>query len=412
MGCTDFSDPASEVTESFNYSQQGQNQKAFSGDYLTDSIWITVYNHITGSFSSDMEVQFEIVAGDGSVDQATGNTDHQGRVGTRWKMGDAENDQILKAFVYKHSGEFRGEVTFKATGFNRSGWSTIKSQPDISISDMAADSAGDITLAIVNSTLYKQGERFFEWNPAWDIPIGVPRRIVQGYDRKFYIGTWDGRLYKNNDLGSSWTECTKPWPDHPYSYFLRVTSDNYIWATAIGRGLRCSRDGGQTWSTDTIGLQAGEILGDIFRLSDGTLFFHSENCNLSKSIDDGYTWTKIDAPEYSIKLYVTSKDELILINQDQGISIYKSDDKGLSFTLKKSVSPSFGTLMDHTVHRWGKDFYLLIPGYGILHTVDFEHFDTFWMNLDVDDMFMDAHGNFLVTEWYMQKAHYYSNLLR
>ena len=409
--CRDFPDPFSEVVESYSFSQEGLNQKAFAGEYLTDSIFVTVYDHVNQSYPPGMEVRFEIVTGDGTTDQVTGLTDSRGRVGTRWKLGSSGNEQILEALIYTSSGEFRSTIPFKATGFIRNDWNTITCQPDISIRDMAADSVSGITLAIVNSTLYKQGERFFDWNPAPDIPISMPRRIVEGKDKRLYIGTWDGRLFKSDNNWANWTECTKPWPDHSYYYQLQVTSDNYLWATAygFGKGLRCSRDGGQTWSTDTIGLQAGEMLWDIFRLSDGTLFFHSENTNLSKSVDDGHTWTKIEAPKYPLKFYVTDQDELILINQINGISIYKSDDKGETFTLKKSIHPSYGTSMDHTVHRWGNDFYLLIPGYGILHTIDFEHYDTFWMNLDAFDMLMDAHGNFLVTELYIQRVHYYNN---
>jgi hypothetical protein len=406
--CADFSDPTIEIAKSYTFMQEGENQKAFAGDYLTDSITVVVYDNVTRSYLPGMDVHFEIISGDGEVDHEMGFTDIRGRFGTRWKLGGAVNEQIVKALIYTPSGEFRTEIPFYGTGIIRNSWNTIKNYPDIYISDMVADSLSGITLALANSTFYRQGEKFFEWNQATDISINSPRRIIQGRDRKLYVGTWDGKLYKSNNQGEGWTECTKPWPDHSYYYHLQVTSNNYLWATAIGRGLRCSRDGGQTWSTDTIGLPAAELLGDIFRLSDGTLFFLSLNCNLSKSVDDGHSWTKVNTPQYSLKLHVTNQDELILINQDYGISIYKSANKGLSFSIMQSVMPGFHTFMDHTVHRWGNDFYLLIPGYGILHTTDFEHFNPFWINQNVDDMLMDAYGNLLVTEMNNQKVYYYN----
>ena len=127
------------------------------------------------------------------------------------------------------------------------------------------------------------------------------------------------------------------------------------------------------------------------------------------SDDDGHTWTKVNAPSYSLKLYVTDDDELILINQDNGLSIYKSTDKGGHFVLKRNVHPLLSTLMDHTVHRQGSDYYLLIPGYGILRTTDFEKYDTFWGNVDAIDMLMDANGNFLVRDLNMQQVHYLFN---
>jgi hypothetical protein len=65
--------------------------------------------------------------------------------------------------------------------------------------------------------------------------------------------------------------------------------------------------------------------------------------------------------------------------------------------------------MDHTVHRKDNDYYLLIPGYGILRTTRFEQFTTFWLNNEANDMMMDAGGNFLVRNWNFQQVYYLDN---
>jgi photosystem II stability/assembly factor-like uncharacterized protein len=408
LACTEFPDPTDTVVEKYTYTGSGLGQKAFAGEYLTDSIVVNIRDDIAQRCPAGMEVHFEVTAGGGEVDKAIVTTNSQGNASTRWKLGNSGNEQLLKAMIFTADGAYRSVVPIQATAFLNNAWNTVSCTPDIWLTDMAADSINGFTFAIANSVLYKQGERFFDWLPVDDFPVNLPRRIVIGKDRTWYIGTWEGTLYKSLNQGITWIACAKPWPDHPYYFHLQVTSDNYIWTTALGRGLRCSRDGGLTWSTDTIGLPAAEMLGDIFRLSDGTLFFHSLNCHLSKSEDDGHTWTRVNSPQYSLKLYVNNKDELILINQYSVMSIYKSIDKGESFILKKTLGSSFSTLMDHTVHQRGKDYYLLIPGYGILHTKDFDKYDTFWMNEKVNDMFMDAHGNLLVKELYMQEVHYWS----
>jgi photosystem II stability/assembly factor-like uncharacterized protein len=138
-------------------------------------------------------------------------------------------------------------------------------------------------------------------------------------------------------------------------------------------------------------------MSDIYRLSDGTLFMLTSNSNLYKSLNDGNSWTRMDVPLFSLKLYVTAKDEIILINQDAGRSLYKSTDKGEHFILKKSVNPAYGASMNHTFYKRGQDYYILIPGYGILHTLDFESYDVYWYSSDCNDLFMDDRGNFFVS---------------
>jgi hypothetical protein len=272
---------------------------------------------------------------------------------------------------------------------------------------MAADTVSGTTLAVSNGAIYKQGARYYEWEQLGTVTFSQPRRILFGNDRNFYSGTWDGRLFKSANLGQSWTECAKPWADHNYFYYMGITSDNYLWATANGRGLRCSRDGGQNWTTDTTGIQAAEMLNDIFRTSDGDFYFFSLNCHLYRSTDDGHTWQQIQVPGYPLKSYVNDADELFLFTQESGLSIRKSTDKGETFTVIKSVSPAFIGMMDHTVVHRGSVYYLLIPGYGILQTHDFTTFTTFWLHTSARDMLVDATGNFLVTELQSGTVNYY-----
>ncbi|RPI48073.1 MAG: hypothetical protein EHM56_14230 [Chloroflexi bacterium] len=126
-------------------------------------------------------------------------------------------------------------------------------------------------------------------------------------------------------------------------------------------------------------------------------------------MDDGHTWTKLDAPQFSLKLYVTDDDDLIMINQDHGYSLYKSTDKGAHFELKASFHAAFGASMFHTVHKWRGWYYILIPGHGIQKTTDFEKFTTFWRNENALDMFIDANGNIVVLLYNFNGIYYYDN---
>ena len=408
LGCSDFPDPANNSLESYYFANSGQNQKAFTGEYLRDSLMVTIIDNNGNLPVPGFQVHFEVADGNGEVDQQVVTTDAQGNAFTYWRLGESGNDQALNAQLFNGSGKYLATIPFKASAFHTSDWNTTALQPDINFTDLAADTLGGVTFAVAINLLYRQGERYFDWDLTTMSVINnyAPRRIILHNDRTFYVGTWYGQLFRSTDQGASWQECSKPWPDHSYYFHMNITKDNYIWVTAAGKPLRCSRDGGVTWTTDSTGLPAAELLGDIFRLSDGTYFFHSLNCNLSKSTDDGHTWNRVNAPEYSVKLYVTENDELILFNQEGGISIFKSTDKGEHFTKKHTVAPLFGTLMDHTIHKRGKDYYIMIPGYGILHTRDFETYTTYWRNTEVNDMFMDDEGVIIAREWLWKQVHY------
>ncbi len=404
--CTDFPDPENTPVESYSFSNNGLDRKGFANDYISDSLLINVRDNYQGLYLPGFQVLFEVTEGGGEVDNTEIYTDAQGNAYTRWKLGTSGTEQLVEAQIFNPSGKYLATVPFRAIGFLPGAWNTVTLQPDLSFSDMAADSLNEVTFAIGGSGLYIQGERYFDWYYSTSYNLNSPRRIILGTDQKFYVSTWYGQLFKSPDHGATWQECTKPWPDHSYYFFMTLTKDNYIWATASGRPLRCSRDGGKTWTDASEGLPAEELLGDIYRLTDGTLFFLSLNCNLSKSVDDGNTWTSVIVTGYPLKLYVTENDELILFTQQAGISILKSTDKGEHFIKKYSVWPAFGTLMDHTVYKRGNTYYILIPGYGILQTTDFEKFDTIFNNDAVNDMFMDDEGVIIARELYGQQVHY------
>jgi hypothetical protein len=396
--CRYFPDPVVTTTESFTLQSNVFNQKGFAGNYLPDSIIITLTNNLYNSPLDRYTVAFRITQGGGETDDDRVTTNLSGKAATRWKLGAAANDQQMEIILYDRNGKKLTNLLLQAYAFIPGAWNTTFAYPDQGITDMAADTFDQVTLAVSQGKLFSQGSRYFDWLPVTSLP-GYANAIEIGRDRTFYCSTWSGELYKSIDQGFSWIKCAQPWTDYGNLFEFKLTADDYIWATAAGQPLRCSHNGGATWITDSTGLPNTEQLGDIFRLSDGTLFLQTLNTNIYKSVNDGHSWTKVLAPPYSLKIFVTSNDEIILFNQDNGISIYKSTDEGASFTLKFAVMPDFGTQMNHTVHQHGKDFYLLIPGYGILHTLDFESFTTYWRNYTVNDLFMDDEGTLMAREF-------------
>jgi len=408
--CSDFEDPARILTDRLSFFSLGQYQTGFAGEYLTDSIMIRVSDDINYTDVSGMKVLFEVIEGGGELETTSGYTDRRGICATRWKLGFDSNLQTLRVTIYTADDEYRGSQTIYATSLVKNGWNLFNNSIESRIRDMICDTISKTTLAIIDGTLYRQTEGFFNWEPVNEYYINQPRAFNKGDDGTFYLTTWEGFVYKSTNNGVSWSVCNKPFPDRPYYIDLRVTSDNYLWASAWGYGLTCSRDGGETWQKDTLGLESEDLLGDIYRLSDGTYLLGSEGYfNLHRSVDDGHTWTKLDAPQFSLKLFITDDDELIMINQDHGYSLYKSTDMGAHFELKASFHAAFGTSMFHTVHKWRGWYYILIPGHGIQKTADFEKFTTFWRNEKALDMFFDANGNIVVLLYNFNGIYYYDN---
>jgi len=79
--------------------------------------------------------------------------------------------------------------------------------------------------------------------------------------------------------------------------------------------------------------------------------------------DNGLTWTKIETPGYSIKIFINEKEEFFLVSQGPGtIVIYKSTDYGQTFSPLYSVCSKFVTDMQNTFNKQAVFYYIILPG--------------------------------------------------
>jgi len=392
--CTDYPDPTITTVEDTGFYCYEFNHRGFAGTYLPDSITVFASDRYSYWALKDYKVQFSIIRGGGEPDRDEVLTDKYGRATIHWRLGESGSIQQMEASLFNPEGKQITTIQINAWSFRSDSWDSIMDFPDVRFSDMAADTLNGMTYAL-GDLLFIQGERYFDWTPILLYPDVYPVTIEIGIDGVLYCTNWKGQVCRSTDHGKNWLFCTSIWRNHTAYTDLKVTTENYLWATAPNRPLGCSRDGGITWDTTARGIPATVRLQDIFRMSGGNLFLLSQNGQLFKSEDDGHSWRIIDVPEYIRKLYITNQDVIILFGEHNGISIYKSSDNGDHFIQKHSVWPVFYSQMNNTVQKAGTNYYITIPGYGILITTDFEAYENYWVKSDLYDMFIDDRGNLI-----------------
>jgi hypothetical protein len=408
ISCNRFPDPSFEYTESYTFSflnQQGQ--KFFAGESLSDTIKfkaVSVLNSGTDSFM----VVFKFVKGGGIITDDTVYTGSDGIAKTMITLGTDAFEHVLRARVYNLSGRYITYSDFRTFGFRENAWDKISSSPDGYITSLASDTVNDVTLMISGNKLYRQGARYFDWIEIQNSQVISPRTIEIDTSGVFYISTWNGEIVKSTDHGNTWKLCTKPYPDNPYYIYMYVANDNYIWVFKFDYPTLFSKDGGNTWTTAGSSLTASGF-GNVFRMKNGTLLYHGSNCcSLNRSDDNGLTWTQIKTPGYSYNLFVSEKDEIFIISHPA--LVYRSKDMGATFEYLWPFAPEWISGLQKVFNKW-HDYYLIaIQGYGISLSFDLEVFEPYWLNSNLQDLFIDHNGVLIVKDWDFKTVYYRHNV--
>ena len=410
LSCDRYEDPSVELLKDYSFYFYTDYNRYFAGEWVGDSIQFHAIDN-NAPFEDPISVDFEIVKGGGEVTVSSTNTDNFGFTWTKWKLGTESFEQVLRANTYDIAGNYLNSSDLIAYGFRTDTWDTLKNSFEAGITSMAADTVNKITLITAYNDLFRQGERYYEWKNVFHSYGYYVKSINIDNNGVFYLTTqYGGGLYKSTDHGESWKNCTDPYSNEVSgTYYLSITNDNYLWVFAYNRPAKYSKDSGETW------IEAGSELYsqnkcDIFRLTDGSLLFHGSNCcSLYRSFDDGSTWTHIETPGYSVKLFVNEKDEIFIVTQEGGIVIYKSTDYGVTFKRVHSVGPEWGTSFDNTFIKCGDFYYVFIPYWGILKSTDLEHYEVYWVNKNLRYLYMDHNGVLLGKYMNLEVTNYDNN---
>jgi photosystem II stability/assembly factor-like uncharacterized protein len=404
LSCNKSSDPSIEVLEEYNFGYSNISSIAVGGEYLQDSLYVDVNNQLSPTEVMNYKVEFEVLSGGGSIDKPIVLTRKDGKASTRWKLGTSSFRQTASSKIFSPDGKFLCAINYNAFGKLYNAWNEVDYYPLSNLSDLAADTVNHLSWMIASGGVYKQGSDFLDWQRLNEPKLNCPREIEIDKNGVVYIDTWNGELYKSTDHGTTWIKCTNPIPDRPYFFYFWITNDGDLWATHYERGLWHSKDGGMTWLNPIKVSGTNFHMSGAFRLKNGWLVSQIDltgvKSEIMKSEDDGITWSPLTTPDYPYCYFVTDDDEIIVCTQGMSAGIHKSTDLGKTYKLVHSVPVTFGTGSQQTYfHKFGSDYYMAVPGFGVLKTQNFEQFETFFNEPNINGLYIDHTGNIVVMGW-------------
>lgn len=374
LACEKYPMPGSETLESFNYMIIGNNQSAESGQYLETEIGVQIMlESLIPPSNQKFKVQIEIVKGGGTLDKNFIEADYNGKMLTRWKLGNEENQQTIKGTIYDADGRYFSDFTINANAFFPDKWNTITTGFLVGIQDMVRDTVNQRSMLISGCNIYVSKDKFYDWDQIY-FPFSICLKELEINSKcEVFGGGWDGNLYKTTDWGQNWTLISRPIADNIYYFELSVSSDDYIWVSRWDNHMHCSINGGVTWQKDTSSLVTDHPVGPVYRYKDNSHL--ALGLNIRQTFDAGITWKALNTLQYPSTLFVTNENEIILQGQEGGFTLHKSTDSGKTYKKVFWPNVAYGTTSWHCYDKFKNYYYLLAPGGGVWKTKDFEKFE-------------------------------------
>jgi photosystem II stability/assembly factor-like uncharacterized protein len=169
------------------------------------------------------------------------------------------------------------------------------------------------------------------------LPVGtyVVRLRIDPNDSNFAYAVAQDQIFRTSDGGKSWKRIAAQKvmsriADLGFSDLaIDPTHPSTVYAASGDRGLRKSTDRGNHWST----IYKNDALSVLPDPSDPSTIYIEDRGNITRSLDGGRTWSRIDPPQrtYSYQLSVSSTEPGTLYAVSFSGQTYKSSNKGESW---------------------------------------------------------------------------------
>jgi len=149
LACEKYPMPGSETLESFSYMIIGNNQSAESGEYLETEIGVQIMlESLVPPSTQKFHIELEVLKGGGILDKTTIEADNNGKMLTRLKLGNEENQQTVRVTIYDNDGRNYSEFTINANAFFPDKWNTITTGFLVGINDMVRDTVNQRSMLL------------------------------------------------------------------------------------------------------------------------------------------------------------------------------------------------------------------------------------------------------------------------
>jgi photosystem II stability/assembly factor-like uncharacterized protein len=168
------------------------------------------------------------------------------------------------------------------------------------------------------------------------LPIGtyVVRLRIDPTDSSFAYAVAQDLIFRTSDGGKSWRRVAAQkisrMADLGFSDLaIDPIHPATVYAASGERGLRKSTDRGNHWST----IYKNDALSVLLDPSDSSTIYIEDRGNITRSLDGGRTWSRIDPPQrtYSYQLSVSGTEPGTLYAVSSSGQTFKSSNKGQSW---------------------------------------------------------------------------------
>jgi hypothetical protein len=397
MGCKKYPDPGFEMLTNYSIQPLGNNQMASVGTILPDDIGVQVYDYENQRSAEGFLVRFKVLAGNGSLVNDSLYTNSQGIATTQWTLGTNYNFQKVLCETVNPAGKLINSQMIQATATGLKPWDTIQGYYESQLQTLVPDYVHHTTFLISRGILLTYSGSDYTWVECTSFSsFGNPRTIVTDNLGWVFVSTWNGKIYKTNDGGISFTQCTSPDPTDPYFVDLAITSTHILFAGTYGQKMYRSTNRGNTWQkVDDL----SDYLTWVVACTD-SIFFRT---GMIKSTDQGVSWAPVGDFNDYWGAYSEKDGNLLFIKDSQinswNLELCLSPDYLKSNTVLKTISSTYSPQKSF-FYKVGSLLYYAQSFAGVHVSSNNKDFQLFWRCDNLTGFFVDHNNRFIATDNY------------